>query len=483
MRRLRSAALFLLPLLLLPAGAPTAQAGGAGDGALGMSVTVNGAGGSNARAVRAGGTVLKQYRLVNRGEADLYGVRIADPGVPGDLVRCPAKPLAALRTMVCTARFRALPGTHTATARATGDIPSLNKRLTADARSGYEGVAGALRLTETVRVGSPAGRRGRTAPRAAPGPGTAVVGYTVTNLGNHPVHTIRLTDAVLGAGIDCGTGPAATLPVLAPGASAGCTATVRRPPGTHRSAGTATGSDRVTTFGEHGETVPAPELTAHASALFRVVAAVGDGGAGGGGGGGGDGGVPGAPPSVRGGVRPGAVGTGSGAGTGTAGGAGAGAGGAAGAPGAPGAPGGLAGAAGVTGGAPGGGAGLAAAPGGAGAGAVRGAGAGGAGAGAGAAAGTVAGAGVVAGARPPGARPPGVPPARPPGAADGTTRPGDGITPPATRVPTAVPADEGLLPRLQRRYRELPRLGVVLTLLLLLIPAAIAAALFGSRHH
>ncbi|MFB6839051.1 hypothetical protein [Streptomyces sp. NPDC056361] len=41
--------------------------------------------------------------------------------------------------------------------------------------------------------------------------------------------------------------------------------------------------------------------------------------------------------------------------------------------------------------------------------------------------------------------------------------------------------DEGFLRRVRRRAREADGLGVVATLLLLLIPAAVAAALLGNR--
>ncbi|WP_164986129.1 hypothetical protein, partial [Streptomyces roseicoloratus] len=242
----------LVVLALLPVGAPPALAGGSGDGALAMSVTVNGVAGE--AAVRAGGTVVKRYRLVNRGEADLHRLRVTDPGVPGGRVRCPARPLAALRSVVCVARFTALPGRHAGTARATAEVPSLGLRPAATARSGYDGVAGALALSEGVRLGPP---------------GTATVRYAVTNRGNRPVHAVRITDRVLAAtpgGLVC------TVPVLAPGASAECAATVRRAPGAHRSAGLAEGSDRVTTLGERGERVPPPPLTARASAAFRIPA-------------------------------------------------------------------------------------------------------------------------------------------------------------------------------------------------------------------
>ncbi|MFF5975107.1 hypothetical protein ACFY7C_26735 [Streptomyces sp. NPDC012769] len=532
--RLRHAPLLLLLLLpsLLPVAAPPARAGGAGDGALEMTVTVNTS--RTEPAVRAGAVVVKRYHLVNRGEADLHRVRVTDPGVPGGRVSCPARPLGALRSAQCTARFLALPGRHTGKARATGEIPSLGRRLTATARSGYGGVVGALALTEAVRV---------------TGPGQAVVRYTVANRGNRPVHGIRLTDPPLGAvpgGIVCGTRRSATVPRLAPGAFADCTATVRRGPGTYRSAGLAVGSDRVTTVGERGERLPAPLLTARAAAAFRLDA------------------VPRALPT-----RPnGAAGpqppvgsrprpTGAAGAAGPTGAAGAmGASGAAGAPGAAGAAG--AGAAGVTAGAgaaagaagavpapaappPGPPAAPAAPP------PAPPAAAAAAAADAAAAAaaalteaalealtgGTAPGAAPPPGALPPGAgRPPGA--AQPPGAVPppgfvlppgsvppGAVRPPVPARPPAAvlppvparppaavrppgrqpppavaevpgeapaevpagRRPEAAAGEEGILPRLHRRYRELPELGIVLTLLLILIPAAVAAALLGSRHH
>ncbi|MET8504288.1 hypothetical protein ABZV60_06505, partial [Streptomyces sp. NPDC004787] len=240
----------LLPALLLVVGpqtVPTAHAGGAGANALALSVTVNTVPGTSGDVrVRTGGTVVKRYRLVNRGEADLYGITVRDPGVPGGRAHCPRTTLGPLRSLACTARFPALPGRHAGTARATGDIPSLGQRATARARSGYEGVGGALTLAEAVRVGPPAPKTG-----AGPGAGrTATVRYTVGNRGNRPVHALRLTDPGFGAGPG---GLVCTLPELAPGASADCTATVRRGPGTHRSAGLAGGTDRLATVGERGE--------------------------------------------------------------------------------------------------------------------------------------------------------------------------------------------------------------------------------------
>ncbi|WP_190413353.1 DUF11 domain-containing protein [Streptomyces venezuelae] len=539
--------LCLLPCL--PPAATAAPAGGAGDGALRVTVTVNGRrnSGTHPPALRAGGPVVTRYRLVNRGEAHLYGLRILDPSVPGGTVRCPRRPLPALGELECVARFRAAPGAHRGTVRAEGSIPSLRRLVTATARAGYSGVAGALRLTERVTVAPPAHRT------AAPGrlralrpTGTATVTYTVTNLGNRPLHAVRVDDPALGlragsgtgagAAVDCGGRPG-TVPVLAPGASARCTATVRRPPGTHRSTGLASGTDRVTTYGPDGARIPAPTLVARSSAVFTLPAAAepgasrppsgpgrpaepvrGSGGAPGARGGGatpsgrpaapGSAGVPapGAPGARGGGATP----SGRPAAPGSAG---------VPAPGAPGARGGGAtpsgrpaapGSAGVP--APGAavllellfpGAGAQDTEGAGGLGGVgdvgdvgdvggmadvgglgdvgnAGAGGGGGGAG-GAAAGGGAGAAAAAGT---GA-----------GAAAGTgglgsaggrggdvsgVSAGTSVPPPSARRAAALD-DEGFVGRLRRRGREASELGVVTMLLLLLIPAAVAAALLGNR--
>ncbi|WP_309055150.1 hypothetical protein, partial [Streptomyces sp.] len=96
------AVLLVVPCLAL--GGTEARAGGAGD-ALRVTVTVNGRERSWSRPpeVRIGTTVEKRYRLVNNGEADLYEVRVLDPGVPGGAARCPARPLPALGEVECVA--------------------------------------------------------------------------------------------------------------------------------------------------------------------------------------------------------------------------------------------------------------------------------------------------------------------------------------------------------------------------------------------
>ncbi|MFB7361513.1 hypothetical protein [Streptomyces hydrogenans] len=457
-RAVRVGAGILVGVLALPClvlgGEGTAEAGGAGDRALRMTVTVNTRGhdGQRPPAVRAGTQVVKRYRLENRGEADLYGIRVRDPGVPAGAVRCPGRPLHALAVMECVARFRALPGDHRADARAEGAIPSLGRALTATAASGYAGVAGALALAERVTP----------APRA----GTAVVTYTVANRGNRPLHDVRVADPALGLsgrGVDCGAVPLR----LAPGASARCVATVRRPPGTHRSTGVATGTDRVATYAPGGRRLPAPLLTARSTGSFTVpeerrkpsAAAAEPGG----GSGTGDG-----------------TGSGTGSGNGGRGGGGGARGGAVGAPGAP--------AAGAAGPAPAPAVGVlpvgppgpdpAPPPG----------EAAGLGAGVGAGAGAVEAEGAVEagpGAVPPGVVPPGV---VPPGAGAGEARapgvvapPGADTSPEASRR-AATLAGEGFLGRVRRRGREAGEMGTVVMLLLILLPAALAAALLGNRR-
>ncbi|MFJ2783438.1 MULTISPECIES: hypothetical protein [unclassified Streptomyces] len=524
------AGLTLLSVVALPTG--PARAGGVGDDSLRVVVTVNGrdGGGPHPPEVRAGAPVVKRYRLLNRSEAHLYEVRVLDPEVPAGAVRCPGRPLAALGRLECVARFTAAPGEHRGTVRARATVPSLRKVLTATVRTGYTGIAGALALTERVTVGAlgpapaPAagGRAGRSAPvrRAVPtGPGRAgvrsplraadtapaTVTYTVANRGDRPLYAVLVTDPALGLGaaaVDC-SGRPGTVPVLAPGASARCTATVRRPPGTYRSTGTAAGSDRVTTYGPDGARVPAPTLVARSAADFTVPGRqqtgpgpvrnppggpVGNPLRGPGGrvlplpgagvpvpGAAGALALPGA--AVSGGAVPGpllpalvapgalpppgiaAPGTASpGAGAGAAADAGAGAG----------AGGGGIGGAGASGGAGGAGAGAG----------TGGTGASGAGGGAGGVGG-VGGAGASGGGGTTGTT-------GTTGATDTSGTSGSSATSGTTTPPSvarrAAAENEGLLARIQRRGRQAGELGIVTILLLLLIPAALAAILLGNRR-
>ncbi|HEY8983213.1 MAG TPA: hypothetical protein VIU15_27000 [Streptomyces sp.] len=251
----------VLPLVVCSAMgvlATPAVADGTGTHGLALQVTVNTRPGLEAvrRGIRAGTPVVKSYRLVNRGGADLHDVRVDDPGLPGVTIHCPGgRRLSGLTSTTCTALTTARPGVWEGVVRASGRIPYLKKSARATARSGYAGVVGVLSLTETVAVG-----RGRR----------AAVRYEVANRGNRRLYDVRISDPLTAReGIDCEDGR----PVvrrLEPGHSAACRAVVRRGPGTYTGRGLAEGSDRVSTLGRGGTVVPSPTLTARATARFVI---------------------------------------------------------------------------------------------------------------------------------------------------------------------------------------------------------------------
>jgi len=249
-----------------------ATADGAGTRGLTLRVTVNTRPGLEAvhRGIRAGAPVVKTYRLRNRGGADLYDVHVDDPGLPGVTIRCPGgrprvRLLRGMSTMTCTATTAARPGTWQGTVRASGRIPYLRAEAAATARSGYTGIAGALALSETAAVD---GAR-RT---AAQGDRRVTIRYIVTNRGNRRLYDVRITDPLTAReGIDC-AGGRPVVPRLDPGRSAGCRAVLRRAPGAYTGAGVAEGGDRISTLGRHGEAAPPPRLLARASARFVIPA-------------------------------------------------------------------------------------------------------------------------------------------------------------------------------------------------------------------
>ncbi|QDQ09549.1 hypothetical protein [Streptomyces spectabilis] len=243
--------------------AGTTPADGAGSKGLLLRVTVNTLPGVAAThpGIRVGHHVVKAYHLVNRGGADLHNVRVSDPTVPGARVRCPGgldhvAMLRGMSSMVCTAVSGARPGSRTGDVVATGRVSYLRTHVRAVARSGYTGVGGAVTLDEVVRVD---GAR-------------ATVDYKVKNTGNRPVYDTRLTDPGLAPRrIDCGDGRE-SVARLGPGTSVTCRAVVRRAPGTYRSEGRVAGTDRLSTLGDTGRSVPPPTLVARASARFTVIA-------------------------------------------------------------------------------------------------------------------------------------------------------------------------------------------------------------------
>ncbi|WP_306323912.1 hypothetical protein, partial [Streptomyces sp. CC224E] len=232
--------------------AGTAVADGAGTHGLALDVTVNTRPGTGATrpGIRSGDEVVVSYRLTNKGSADLRDVRVRDPSMPGARIRCPGGAdhvplLTGLRSARCTATGTARTGTWVGEVRATGRQPYLRADVRATARSGYAGVGAGLTLDQSARVA---------------GPERARVTYTVANPGNRPLRDIRVTDPGLAPDrVDCADGRP-VVPRLAPGATAECTAEVRRGPGTYTGRGLAEGSDGIRTIGAGGEEVAAPRL-------------------------------------------------------------------------------------------------------------------------------------------------------------------------------------------------------------------------------
>ncbi|MEU5899508.1 hypothetical protein [Streptomyces venezuelae] len=258
---------WLLVGLVLTGGCWSAAGPSAADGptanGLALQVTVNtrpGLGALNP-GIRTGAAVVKSYRLTNRGGADLHDVRVHDPAMPGAAIRCPGgldrvRMLAGLRSVYCTATAPARPGPWVGDVRAVGQQPYLRAMVQATARSGYAGVGAALGLTETARV---------------TGPDRAEVHYVVANHGNKPVHGVRVTDPALPAErIGCAGSAQPVVAHLAPGARATCVAVVRRAPGTYESRGQADGSDLLRTLDVRGGAVAPPRLTARSSARFTL---------------------------------------------------------------------------------------------------------------------------------------------------------------------------------------------------------------------
>ncbi|MFD0395676.1 hypothetical protein ACFQ3Z_40975 [Streptomyces nogalater] len=123
----------MLPLLMaVSAGAvDRAVADGAGTHGLALEVTVNTRPGTGATrpGIRVGRPLVKTYRLINRTGADLYDVRVSDPGLPGAVIRCPGggdhlRMLRGLDSATCTAWSTAREGTWIADVTAVGRVPS-----------------------------------------------------------------------------------------------------------------------------------------------------------------------------------------------------------------------------------------------------------------------------------------------------------------------------------------------------------------------
>ncbi|WP_416970555.1 hypothetical protein [Streptomyces sp. 4F14] len=253
------------PTHAAPAAAP---ADGTGTRGLVLRVIVNQRPGTGAvdPGIRTGHPVLKEYRLTNKGGADLHDVRIYDPGMKGARITCAGggdkvRLLPGLTSTTCRAQGGAQKGRRIAQATAAGRIPSLNAPVRATARSGYAGVGGTLVLSQRATVATPAG----------PGePARVTLKYALVNTGNLPVHGVRITDRSLAPrGVTCAEGTS-VLRRVAPGGTAHCTVRLRLDPGSQVSDGLAEGSDRTSTLDRKGRLIGAPMLRARSSLRFGV---------------------------------------------------------------------------------------------------------------------------------------------------------------------------------------------------------------------
>ena len=262
-----------------------------------LTVTVNGRPASQEPLIRAGGSVRVVYRLTNTGDLDVHGIRIAGAG---ETIVCPSgsgtvSELEEHSSVVCVATLSAAPGSHDGTVTATGhgwpewwlddghdghdghgdhtsgdilgrhgnsdlahgDNWDWDQPVSVSAPVGYRGVSGLMAATDAVSV-TPTATGGR-----------ATFTYTVTDTGNLPLYDLALSDPLVPTGrITC----AGTSAGLQPGAVAHCTAVADLAPGTHSSALSVTASDRTSTVGSDGGTVPPPTLSTSAAARFTVVA-------------------------------------------------------------------------------------------------------------------------------------------------------------------------------------------------------------------
>ncbi len=253
------------PTHAAPAAAP---ADGTGRKGLVLRVIVNKRPGTGAvdPGIRTGHTVLKEYRLTNKGGADLHDVHVYDPGMKGARIVCAGgadkvRLLPGLTSTTCTAQGSAQKGRRIAQATASGRIPSLNAPVRATARSGYAGVGGTLALNQRATVAAPAG---------PDDPARVTLKYSLTNTGNLPVHGVRITDGTLAPqGVSCAEGTS-VLRQVAPGRTVHCTVRLRLDPGSQVSEGLAEGSDRTSTLDHKGRLIGAPMLRAHSSLRFGV---------------------------------------------------------------------------------------------------------------------------------------------------------------------------------------------------------------------
>ncbi|WP_353945466.1 hypothetical protein ABII15_30425 [Streptomyces sp. HUAS MG91] len=184
-------------------------------------------------------------------------------------VRDPALPGARIRCPGGSDRVPRLTGLRSVRCTATG-------RARPGTWVGAAVAAGRLPyLRSTVRASARSGYAGvggalvLVQSARVTGPERARVRYAVTNTGNRPVLGVRITDP----GLDPAHREPPPCPVvarIAPGATGVCSTEVRRAPGTYTGRGLARGTDGLGTLGPRGGRVAPPPLTARAAARFTL---------------------------------------------------------------------------------------------------------------------------------------------------------------------------------------------------------------------
>jgi hypothetical protein len=201
--------------------------------------------------LRAGGPLHRTYRLTNSSDFPVRDVVVTDGSEGGaGPVRCPAGTLAPRAAMTCVADGIAGPGRHAGTVRASGRYAGRHGRracAVATAPVGYEGVAGALALGESLPATAQAGSR-------------VAVAYALTNTGTVPLYGIAVADDLAGAGVRC---PA--VPRLDPGQRVTCDGALVALAGRHQGTSRATGIDRTPEPGPTGAPLPPATVTATAT--------------------------------------------------------------------------------------------------------------------------------------------------------------------------------------------------------------------------
>ncbi|MET3987939.1 hypothetical protein ABIC27_005842 [Streptomyces sp. PvR034] len=252
-RNLSGAGQVVLSLGLLGCLLGAAPKGGSDSGVLRLSVATNTVSRPGVH-VRVGQRLVRVYRLRNYAEYGLDDLEVRDAQAPGGRARCPEPSLAPLGTMTCRAEIVASAGPHTVRVTATG-VPAWEGLPGggADAPAGYEAHHSALVL-----------QRSASQKRLS---------YRLMYAGPTRLDDLRLDDPLLGnAGALRCSGGAGLPGRLLPGGSVDCWAPAPAGPGRHRSVARATGTTADRAVSSAGSLLPPLPLAAEAAAEYVVPA-------------------------------------------------------------------------------------------------------------------------------------------------------------------------------------------------------------------